>query len=80
VNTTIGYKCLIFGLIYFHPTTCLDLESSSGAFYEYICLYGIIKMGPFFFTFVSNIVAHLLKARTVQPEKQPLLGKAHTQQ
>jgi hypothetical protein len=26
------------------------------------------------------IVAYLLKARTVEPEKQPLLGNAHTQQ
>jgi hypothetical protein len=29
---------------------------------------------------VQYIVAYLLKARTVEPEKQPLLGNAHTQQ
>jgi hypothetical protein len=38
-NTTTDYKpilkCLIFGLFYFHPTTCFDLSrSSSGVFYE----------------------------------------------
>jgi hypothetical protein len=27
-----------------------------------------------------NIVAYLLKARTVEPEKQPLLGNVHMQQ
>jgi hypothetical protein len=27
-----------------------------------------------------NIVANLLKTRTVEPEKQPLLGNARTQQ
>jgi hypothetical protein len=31
-------------------------------------------------TNMFNIVAYLLKARTVEPEKQPLLGNAHTQQ
>jgi hypothetical protein len=28
----------------------------------------------------EHIVAYLLKARTVKPEKQPLLGNARTQQ
>jgi hypothetical protein len=36
-------------------------------------------MDPFF-TFINNIVAYFLKARTVHPEKQPLLGNARTQQ
>jgi hypothetical protein len=39
VNTTVDYKpilkCVIFGLFYFRPTTCVDLSRSpSGGFYE----------------------------------------------
>jgi hypothetical protein len=30
--------------------------------------------------FAEHIVAYLLKANTVEPEKQPLLGNALTQQ
>jgi hypothetical protein len=31
-------------------------------------------------TIMINIMAYLLKARTVETEKQPLLGNARTQQ
>jgi uncharacterized membrane protein len=47
----------------------------------------IMAMPPFFSLFVVYIpykymynVAYLLEARTLEPEKQPLLGNVHTKQ
>jgi hypothetical protein len=42
--------------------------------FDTVILYCTVAMG------LENIVAYLLKVRTVEPEKQPLLGNACTQQ
>jgi hypothetical protein len=63
INTTTQYKSslksLIFGLFYFHSTTCFDLQrSSSGGLYIYIYISLLeYQNGPIFnHIFTNNIM------------------------
>jgi hypothetical protein len=81
-NISVNEKCIIVkSAIFWDIMPCSPLNLKIYIqFYCYVVLH-FLKHGLYYFGQVYqaswySIVAYLLKARTVEPEKQPLLGNA----